>query len=110
MLRGKNSSFKHLKSLETEHDFDLSQFSLGDFHQLDIASGEGFGSAILAKTARRVVGVDIAMEIVQHASIRYQLDNVRFSPALARRSRWIITVSTSWSALRLSNIMISMRR
>ena len=45
---------------------------------LDIACGEGYGCAILAETARSVVGVDIAAEAVRHAAIRYQRDNVHF--------------------------------
>lgn len=39
---------------------------------LDIACGEGYGSAILAQVATHVVGVDIAPEAVNHARERYQ--------------------------------------
>src|SRR5262249_28254969 len=45
---------------------------------LDIACGEGFGSAILAKAAWTVVGVDIASEAIEHAAICYRLGNVQF--------------------------------
>lgn len=45
---------------------------------LDIASGEGYGSAMMAKVAQHVTGVDIAPEAVQHASQRYQRDNLRY--------------------------------
>jgi SAM-dependent methyltransferase len=45
---------------------------------LDIACGEGFGSAILANSARSVVGVDIAAEAVEHAAACYRLGNVQF--------------------------------
>ena len=38
---------------------------------LDIASGEGYGSAILARTARKVTGVDISDEAVAHAKAAY---------------------------------------
>lgn len=38
---------------------------------LDIASGEGYGSALLAKVAERVVGVDVSEEAVTHAKVRY---------------------------------------
>ena len=64
--------------LEHIHRYLLAREYAEDKEVLDIACGEGFGSAILAKSARSVVGVDIAMEAVQHAAIRYQLDNVRF--------------------------------
>ncbi|WP_084544785.1 glycosyltransferase [Derxia gummosa] len=38
---------------------------------LDIASGEGYGSALLSRTAASVCGVDIAGEAVLHARGRY---------------------------------------
>jgi len=39
---------------------------------LDIACGEGYGSAMLARRARSVKGVDIAGDAVAHASATYQ--------------------------------------
>jgi ubiquinone/menaquinone biosynthesis C-methylase UbiE len=46
---------------------------------LDIASGEGYGSAILAKVADAVIGVDIAPEAVSHAQAQYSsLLNLKF--------------------------------
>lgn len=38
---------------------------------LDVASGEGYGSAMLASRARSVRGVDISQEAVDHATARY---------------------------------------
>lgn len=38
---------------------------------LDIACGEGYGSALLARGARSVTGVDIAAEAIQHAKMEY---------------------------------------
>jgi GT2 family glycosyltransferase/glycosyltransferase involved in cell wall biosynthesis/SAM-dependent methyltransferase len=38
---------------------------------LDAACGEGYGSSLLARTAQRVVGVDISAEAVRHASAKY---------------------------------------
>ncbi|WP_213779813.1 glycosyltransferase [Caballeronia sp. dw_276] len=38
---------------------------------LDVASGEGYGSALMAGVARSVCGVDIAIEAVQHATNTY---------------------------------------
>ncbi len=38
---------------------------------LDVASGEGYGSAMLASRARSVRGVDISQEAVDHAAARY---------------------------------------
>lgn len=46
---------------------------------LDIACGEGYGSALLAKTASSVIGVDISKEAVEHARQRYAVQtNLRF--------------------------------
>ena len=45
---------------------------------LDIACGEGYGSAMLAQSARSVVGVDIANEAVVHARKHYGAPNLRF--------------------------------
>jgi ubiquinone/menaquinone biosynthesis C-methylase UbiE len=45
---------------------------------LDIACGEGYGSAALARVARSVVGVDIAEEVVAHATHTYAGDGLRF--------------------------------
>ncbi len=41
-------------------------------HVLDIASGEGYGSAMLADCAKSVIGVDISPEAVLHASSSYK--------------------------------------
>jgi O-antigen biosynthesis protein len=45
---------------------------------LDIACGEGYGSAMLAEVARSVIGVDIAAEAIEHASERYTRGNLQF--------------------------------
>ncbi len=45
---------------------------------LDIASGEGYGSALLAQVAQVVVGVDIDSEAVEHARHKYVRSNLSF--------------------------------
>jgi glycosyltransferase involved in cell wall biosynthesis/GT2 family glycosyltransferase/ubiquinone/menaquinone biosynthesis C-methylase UbiE len=45
---------------------------------LDVASGEGYGSALLADVARSVVGVEIDANAVAHAQANYTRDNLRF--------------------------------
>jgi len=45
---------------------------------LDIACGEGYGTAALALVARTAVGVDLDPESVRHASARYMAMNVAF--------------------------------
>ncbi|GAB2795227.1 hypothetical protein GCM10027040_22020 [Halomonas shantousis] len=45
---------------------------------LDIASGEGYGSVLLAEVAEKVVGVDIDRQAVDHACRKYRRDNLEF--------------------------------
>jgi SAM-dependent methyltransferase len=45
---------------------------------LDIASGEGYGSHLLAQKAKWVVGVDVDAEAVRHASGKYFGSNLEF--------------------------------
>ena len=50
---------------------------------LDCACGEGYGSRILADTARSVHGVDIDAETIEHATRRYATDGLSFTRASA---------------------------
>lgn len=53
---------------------------------LDVACGEGYGSALLARHAARVTGVDISSEAVAHARKAYgALGNVEFACAPCTR-------------------------
>ena len=53
-------------------------------HVLDIACGEGYGSAMLAETAADVLGLDISPEAVAHATVTYGgIGNLRFDTASA---------------------------
>lgn len=45
---------------------------------LDIASGEGYGSALLAKKARKVTGVDVSPEAVENSKSEYSAPNLEF--------------------------------
>jgi len=45
---------------------------------LDAASGEGYGSFVLAQRAAQVTGVDLAPTAVAHAARRYARDNLRY--------------------------------
>jgi len=45
---------------------------------LDIASGEGYGSEMLSRTAAHVYGVDVDKKSVFHAAEKYQKDNLEF--------------------------------
>lgn len=50
---------------------------------LDLGSGEGFGAAILARSAEDVMGVDIDPQAVTHAGANYARENLRFLQASA---------------------------
>ena len=52
---------------------------------LDIASGEGYGAAMLAQVARSVTGVEISAEAVEHAKSAYDRPNLRYLVGDARR-------------------------
>lgn len=46
---------------------------------LDAACGEGYGSALLARCARHVLGVDISIEAISHANKRYAAQQANLS-------------------------------
>jgi len=52
---------------------------------LDAACGEGYGSALLARTAASVLGVDVSAEAIAHARARYVAAGLRFEQGDVRR-------------------------
>ena len=64
--------------LEHFHRYLFAQQACKGKHVLDIACGEGYGASMLAQAAASVVGVDIAPEVVAHASRRYSTSNLGF--------------------------------
>lgn len=55
---------------------------VGGLRVVDLACGEGYGSAVLARTAESVVGVDANPEAYEHANARYGGGRVRFAREL----------------------------
>ena len=55
---------------------------VGGLRVLDMACGEGYGSALLATSAAAVVGVDANPQAHEHARLRYRAGNLRFERAL----------------------------
>ena len=51
---------------------------------LDIACGEGYGTALLAQTARRVIGIDVDRATVAHAAAQYARPNLSYVAGDAR--------------------------
>jgi lipopolysaccharide biosynthesis protein/2-polyprenyl-3-methyl-5-hydroxy-6-metoxy-1,4-benzoquinol methylase len=70
--------FRGVIELEHYHRYFLAAEVTRAKDVLDIASGEGFGSEILSRQAKSVVGVDIAQEAVAHAANCYVRSNLRF--------------------------------
>ncbi|MGE3509529.1 MAG: glycoside hydrolase family 99-like domain-containing protein [Vicinamibacterales bacterium] len=64
--------------LEHLHRYVLAREYCRGHRVLDIASGEGYGSAMLADVAARVTGVDISPEAVSHAREAYTQANLEF--------------------------------
>jgi SAM-dependent methyltransferase len=52
---------------------------------VDLACGEGYGSAVLARTAASVVGVDANPEAYEHARARYRAPNLRVERDMVER-------------------------
>lgn len=65
-------SYEHL------HRYAIAAHFAGGKRVLDIASGEGYGAALLARGAVDVIGVDDDPVAVEHASRHHYAANVRF--------------------------------
>lgn len=65
-------TIEHLHRYAVANDFVKNKVVL------DIASGEGYGSYILAKKALQVIGVDIDVESVIDANEKYKKNNLKF--------------------------------
>lgn len=79
-----SKNFSELEHLNRYY-FVVNQVDLKDKIVLDIASGEGYGSNILASYAKSVTGVDISNEAVEHAIIKYKKDNLKYIQGDATR-------------------------
>jgi SAM-dependent methyltransferase/glycosyltransferase involved in cell wall biosynthesis len=53
------------------HRYLLAQVFVKDKAVLDIACGEGYGAAMLSKTAGSIIGVDIDEQVIEYAGSRY---------------------------------------
>jgi len=64
--------------IEHLHRYFLARDAARGLDVLDIACGEGYGSALLAQVARSVVGVDVSDEAIAFARDAYRRENLRF--------------------------------
>jgi GT2 family glycosyltransferase/SAM-dependent methyltransferase/glycosyltransferase involved in cell wall biosynthesis len=70
--------------VEHLHRYFLARELCRGLDVLDVASGEGYGSALLAQTARSVVGLDISADAVAYAGRAYLAPNINFIAGDAR--------------------------
>ena len=72
------TSFGGQTAIEHWHRYLLARELVRDQDVLDIACGEGYGSALLAQTARTVTGVDLSATAIGHAQGSYARPNLRY--------------------------------
>jgi SAM-dependent methyltransferase len=65
-------------TIEHLHRYGLACMMVANKDILDIASGEGYGSNLLASVARSVIGVDIDQAAIEHAREKYHKPNMSF--------------------------------
>ncbi len=58
--------------------FVIKQIDLSNKIVLDLASGEGYGSDLLAYYSKQVIAVDISSETIKHAKSKYVKNNLTF--------------------------------
>ncbi|MFZ4682826.1 MAG: methyltransferase domain-containing protein [Terrimicrobiaceae bacterium] len=71
--------------IEHFHRYFLARSLCRGLDVLDVAAGEGYGSALLAQTARSVVGVELDSAAVAHAQKAYIRSGLSFLEGDARR-------------------------
>lgn len=69
---------------EHYHRYLFASSLVGGRTVLDLASGEGFGAALLAQSAVSVTGIDIDSQSVEHSRANYPAENLEFCVADAR--------------------------
>ena len=72
--------------MEHYHRYALLTDLVVEKKVLDVASGEGYGSYLLADHASTVVGVDISLEAIGHAKEKYKKENLKLKPESTKGS------------------------
>jgi SAM-dependent methyltransferase len=70
--------------IEHLHRYLLAREWCREKDVLDVASGEGYGTAMLAQVAKSAIGVEIADDAVAHATSSYQRANLTYLQGDAR--------------------------
>lgn len=64
--------------LEHMHRYVIANELVKDLIVLDIACGEGYGTNLLASSAKEITGIDIDYNTISNAQIKYTKKNIRF--------------------------------
>jgi len=67
------------------HRYFFARSLCRELDVVDIAPGEGYGTALLAQVARSAIGIELSAEAVAHAQSAYGGSNLRFMQGDARR-------------------------
>lgn len=91
MHEDKKGNFMEFNGERYVSDLNSAQISYEHWHRylyatqfvkgknvLDIACGEGYGSDLLAQTAKTVTGIDISPETIDFAKAKYKKENLSF--------------------------------
>ena len=70
--------------IEHYHRYLFARSLVAGLDVLDVASGEGYGSALLAQVARSVIGIDYSGSTVRAAAGNFPRPNLRFLQGDAR--------------------------
>ena len=73
-----NAGMDSVLELEHTHRYSAVAHLMKDKNVLDAACGVGYGSALIARFARSVVGIDIDPETIAYAENHYSADNISF--------------------------------
>ena len=79
------SAFGGQVQIEHYHRYLFARSRVAGLDVLDVASGEGYGSALLAQVARSVIGIEYSGPTVASAAANFPRSNLRFLQADARR-------------------------
>jgi SAM-dependent methyltransferase len=71
--------------IEHLHRYLLARDCCRDQVVLDVACGEGYGTALLAQVAQRVIGVDFDPVTITHAQTEYRRGNLKYVVGDARK-------------------------
>jgi SAM-dependent methyltransferase len=71
--------------IEHLHRYIMARDFCRKLDVLDVASGEGYGTALLAQVAKSAIGIDISAEAADHAASQYRSPNLRYLQGDARK-------------------------